>query len=133
MGTFLRKLRWFVQRDRREAELRDELEFHLSEEAEERRANGLPDEQATSEARRELGPVVLIAEDARAAWTWPGLERVGQDLRFGLRGLRRNPGFTFVAVLTLGLAVGAATVMYGVVDGVVLRPLPYPRPEQLVR
>jgi putative ABC transport system permease protein len=56
-----------------------------------------------------------------------------QDVRFGLRGLWRSPGFTLVTVLTLGLAAGAATTMYAVVDGVVLRPLAYPRPEQLVQ
>jgi predicted permease len=132
MKAFFRKLRWFAHRNRREAEVREELEFHLTEETEERRATGLSHEQAGSEARRELGNLALIAEDVRAAWTWPGFERVVQDLRFGLRGLRRSPGFTIVAVLTLGLAVGAATAMYGVVDGVVLRPLPYPGPEQLV-
>jgi hypothetical protein len=133
MNAFFRKLQWFTHRDRREAEVRDELEFHLAEEAEDRRANGLSDEQARSEARRDLGNVVLIAEDVRAAWTWPRFERMLQDVRFGLRGLRRSPGFTLVAVLTLGLSVGAATTMYAVVDGVVLRPLAYPRPEQLVQ
>ena len=132
MNALFRKLRWFAQRDRRDAEVREELEFHLAEEAEDRKANGLPDEQARSEARRELGNVTLIAEDVRAAWTWPGVERIVQDLRFGLRGLRRSPGFTLVSVLTLGLAIGTATAMYGVVDGVVLRPLPYPRAEQIV-
>ncbi len=133
MNAFLRKLRWVALRDRREVELRDELAFHLDEEAENRKASGLSDEQAQSAARRELGNAVLAAEDIRAAWTWPGFERMVQDLRFGLRGLRRSPGFTLVAVLTLGLAVGAATAMYGVVDGVVLRPLPDPRPEQIVQ
>jgi putative ABC transport system permease protein len=132
MNAFFRKLLWLAHRDRREADVRDELEFHLSEEAEDRMAHGMPDEQAQSEARRDLGNVVLIAEDVRAAWTWPGLERIVQDFRFGLRGLGRSPGFTLVAVLTLGLAVGAATAMYAVVDGVVLRPLPYPDAEQLV-
>jgi putative ABC transport system permease protein len=132
MNGLFRRLRWFAERDRREAELREELEFHLAEEEEERKANSRSDEEAQSAARRELGNAALIAEDARAAWTWPGFERVVEDLRFGLRGLRRSPGFTLVAVLTLGLAVGAATAMYAVVDGVVLRPLPYPDPEQVV-
>ncbi len=133
MNAFFRKLQWFAHRHRREAEVREELEFHLTEEADERTADGLSDEQAQSAARRELGNVAAIAEDVRAAWTWPGFERMVQDLRFGLRGLRRSPGFTLVAVLTLGLAVGAATAMYAVVEGVVLRPLPYPRPEHLVQ
>ena len=132
MNDLFRKLRWFAQRDRRDAEAREELEFHLAEEAEDRKASGLPDELARLGARRELGNVALIAEEVRAEWTWPGIERIVQDLRFGLRGLRRSPGFTLVSVLTLGLAIGTATAMYGVVDGVVLRPLPYPRAEQIV-
>src|SRR5688572_1802880 len=132
MNKFFRKVSWFAHRNRRDADVRAELEFHLSEEADERRANGVSEDRALLEARRELGNPVSIAEDVRAAWTWPGIERIGQDLRFALRGLRRSPGFTVVAVLTLGLAVGAATAMYGVVEGVVLRPLPYPRAGQLV-
>jgi putative ABC transport system permease protein len=133
MNAFLQKLRRFAQRDRRDAELREELEFHLSEEEHDRRADGLSHDEARTASRRDLGNVVLIAEEVRAGWTWPGFERVVQDLRFGLRGLRRSPGFAVVATLTLALAVGAATVMYGVVDGVVLRPLPYPLAGQLVR
>lgn len=133
MNAFLRKLRWFVQRDRREAELHEELEFHLIEETQDRKANGLSDEQAQSAARRHLGNVSLIAEETRAMWTWPGLERIIQDFRFSLRALGRSPGFAIVAVLTLGVAIGAATAMYGVVDGVVLQPLPYPQSGQLVQ
>lgn len=132
MPPLFRKLRWFLQRERRDAELREELAFHLDEEAEDRRASGLPDPLARRGARRELGNVTLIAENTRAEWTWPGLERIAQDLRFGLRGLRRSPGFTVVSVLTLGLAIGTATAMYGVVDGVVLRPLPHPDAERIV-
>jgi putative ABC transport system permease protein len=133
MNGFFQKLRRSAQRDRRDAELREELQFHLREEENDGKADGLSPDQARSASRRELGNVVLITEDVRAVWTWPRLERVVQDLRFGVRGLCRSPGFTLVALLTLGLAVGAATVMYGVVDGVVLRPLPYPVSEQLVR
>ena len=132
MNALFRKLRSLLHRDRRADEIAEELEFHLNEEMEDRRAGGISLEQAQREARRELGNITLIAEDTRAAWTWPGVERMVEDLRFGLRGLRRAPGFTLVAVSTLGLAVGAATAMYGVVDGVVLRPLPYPGPERLV-
>lgn len=133
MRGFFRKLQWFAQRDQREAELNEELEFHLTEETEDRKANGLSDEQAHSAARRDLGNVALIAEDTRATWTWPGLERMVQDFRFSLRALGRSPGFAIVAVLTLGVAIGAATAMYGIVDGIVLKPLPYPRSEQLVQ
>jgi putative ABC transport system permease protein len=133
MKTLLRTLRWWTQRDRRDADLKEELAFHLNEDAEERKALGLSDHQAQSAARRDLGNVPLIAEEVRAMWTWPGMERIVEDLRFSLRGLARSLGFATVAVLTLGVAIGAATVMYGVVDGVVLQPLPYPRSEHIVQ
>ena len=129
----LRKLRWWTRRTKREAELTEELAFHLDEEVEERRARGLSDEQAHAAARRDLGNIPLIVEDVRAIWTWPGFARILQDLRFSLRALRRSVGFAAVAVLTLGIAIGAATAMYGVVDGVVLQPLPYPRSHQIVQ
>lgn len=132
MRAFFRKLLGLPGIDRRDDDVRDELEFHLAEEANERKAEGLSDEQARDAARRDLGNATRIAEDVRAEWTWPGIERVLQDLRFGLRGLRRSPGFAIVAVLTLGLAVGAATAMYAVVDSVLLRPLPYPAPDRIV-
>jgi predicted permease len=129
----LRKLRSWAQRKHREAELREELAFHLDEEAKDRRSCGLSDDQARSDARRDLGNVGLVAEDVRATWTWPSAERICQDLRFGFRGLVRNPGFATIAILTLGVAIGSATAMYGVVDSVVLQPLPYPRSNQIVQ
>ena len=129
----LRTLRAWIRRNQRDAELAEELAFHLDEEAEERRARGFSYDQARAGARRDLGNVGLIAEDVRATWTWPNLERIAQDLRFGLRGLARNPGFAIIAVVTLGVTIGAATAMYGVVDGVVLQPLPYPRSDDIVQ
>jgi predicted permease len=129
----LQKFRRWRQRNHREAELTEELAFHLEEEAEERRSRGLSDEQARSGARRDLGNLGLVAEGVRANWTWPSLERIAQDIRFGLRSLIKNPGFALVAMLTLGLAIGTATAMYGVVNGVALQPLPYPRSGQIVQ
>jgi predicted permease len=132
MNAFFRKLQWFAHRDRREAEVQEELAFHLGEEAENRKANGLSDEQAQSAARRELGNVVLIVEDVRDAWTWPRFERIVQDLRFGLRGLRRSPAFTLTTVLTLAIGVGATSAIFSVVNGVLLKPLPFPDSDGLI-
>ena len=85
MSAFFRKVRWLTQRDRKEAELRQELQFHLNEEAEQRRAEGVRDEEARWAARRELGNLALVQEDTRATWGWTILEQLVQDLRYALR------------------------------------------------
>ena len=97
MNPFLRKLGWVVKRRQKEADLREELEFHLTEESEDARAAGLTEEEARFAARRELGRVTLIVEDTRAVWGWPLLEQLAQDLRYAVRTLIRSPAFTLAA------------------------------------
>ena len=133
MSTFFRKLRWLTQRDRKEAELREELQFHLEEEAEERQALGLAEDQARSAARRDLGNLVLVQEDARATWGWTMLEDAWRDVRYGARLLLRNPGFAMVVVCSLALGIGANTALFSVMDAMILRMLPVPRADEIVR
>jgi predicted permease len=133
MSTFFRKLRWLTRRDRMEAELREELQFHLGEEAEERQALGLAEDQARWAARRDLGNFVLVQEHTRAAWGWPMLEDAWRDLRYGARLLVRNPGFTMVVVCSLALGIGANTALFSVMDAMMLRMLPVPRADEIVR
>jgi hypothetical protein len=83
MTSFLRKLRWLSERRRKEDELRQELQFHLDEESEDRQAQGLAEQEARSAARRDLGNLMLIQERTRAMWTWTSLEQLVQDLRYG--------------------------------------------------
>ena len=133
MKTFLRKLGWFARRRRKEAELRDELEFHLSEEADERREGGLTEEDARLAARRDLGSVALIKEDTRNTWGWIWIERIGQDVRYAVRMMRRKPGFALVAILTLMLGIGGNTAMFSLLNALLIRNLPVDRPHELVR
>jgi putative ABC transport system permease protein len=124
--------RWLTRRSRREAELREELQFHLEEEAEERRAEGAPSDDARLGARRELGNLALVQEDTRAAWGWMRMEQFGRDLAHGMRQARRNPGFSAAAIATLALGIGGITAMFSAFHAVLIRALPYTDADRLV-
>ena len=84
MNAFFRKLRWLIDRSDKDAELREELQFHLAEEAEERRADGLSEDEARWAARRELGNLTLVEENTRGMWGWTRLEQLARDAGYGL-------------------------------------------------
>src|SRR5437763_7096922 len=132
MRSFFRRLHWFVQRRRKESELREELQFHLDEEAEQHRAEGLTEDQARWAARRELGNLTLLQEDTRAMWGWTIFEQVGQDLRYAFRTMAANRLFTLLAMTSLALGIGANTAIYSFMDAILLRSLPVSDPESLV-
>jgi predicted permease len=124
-------LQQLISRRREHNNLSAEMAEHLQEKAEELMAAGMSREEATAAARREFGNVTLIAEHSREIWRWATLEAVLRDLKYALRQLWRNPGFTFAVLLTLAFAIGANTAVFTMVNALLLRPLPYPHPERL--
>jgi putative ABC transport system permease protein len=132
MNTFFRKLHWLTKRPGKEAELREELQFHLGEEVEQRQQDGLAEDEARWAARRELGNLAQVEESARAAWGWGRLEQLARDVRYGLRQIRRNPAFSAIAIATLALGIGGISAMFSAFDAVLIRPLPYADADRLV-
>ena len=128
-----RRAGYAFRRRRFDADLEVELQFHLESRADELQRDGLSRDEALAAARREFGPRLRAAEDSRDAWQFAGLEHTIANIRYGARQCRRRPGFAAIVVATLGLGIGATSAVFSAVHAMVLRPLPFPEGDRLIR
>ena len=115
-----------------ERDLDDEVAFHLEMETRKLTERGMTEEEAWRRARRNFGSALRNKESAREAWGIGLIDDFKADARYAFRGLRRNPTFAVVAIVTLALGIGGTTAIFGVLNGLVLKPLPFREPERLV-
>src|SRR5262245_51183507 len=132
LDSFRLRVRAVIRSEQVDRELRDEIRDHLDRLVDEHIAGGMTPEAARAAARRAFGPTTQLIEESRDARGVAWLTTMAHDLKYGVRLMRRTPGFAAAAILTIALGISATTTMFSVVYGVVLKPLPYGNPDRLV-
>jgi hypothetical protein len=112
----LRRVRALVRRRRLDDELREEVDAHIELRRQQLIESGVPAAEALASARRQFGNVTLVRENSRIMWSFPAMESILQDLRYGARMMRRSPAVSLVAVLSLGLGIGGTAAVFGLAD-----------------
>ena len=125
-------MRWVFRRNNAEAELSDELQAFVDMAVADHVRDGATPDDARRLAALQLGGVEQVKERVRGGRRGGGLDAAAQDVRYGLRQLRRNPGFSTIAIVTLALGIGGITAMFSAFDAILVRPLPYAQAERLV-
>jgi len=132
LGEIWRRLLYLLRKRHFDSELEDEIQFHLERTAQRNRDAGMEAEEARFAARRQFGNVTRLKEKSHEAWGWLTLDELARDLRFGLRMLRKNRGFTAVAVCSLALGITTNTAVFTLVNNLLLQKLPVTDPDALV-
>jgi putative ABC transport system permease protein len=132
-GELWRRCLFLFQRDRIARDLADEMRLHVELRSVDYAAAGMERGDAEAHARRAFGNITRISEQGRAVWGWAFLETLVNDLRYGMRTLRAEPGFALAAVASLALGIGANTAIFSILNAVMLRGLPVEDPHRLVQ
>ncbi len=132
MEQFRMAMLMLFRRGQQSGRLNDELAFHLDQQVKENIAGGMAPEEARYAALRTFGNPAQLRDEARSSWNWNWLEKVLRDLHYGARTLTRSPGFSLTAILVMALGIGASTSLFTIVRSVLLKPLPFRDPDNLV-